>query len=303
MTIPVLCGPTAVGKTAAALALFGGQESVVISADSMQVYRFMNIATAKATPAEQAILKHEMIDCVDPEDIWSVGQYLREAHARIAEHISKGKQVVIVGGTGLYLKALMHGLVDAPSRDAGLRMEFLAREERDPGVLYRSLSTLDPKSAERLHPQDIRRIVRALEVLTLTGCTISSLQSAGTEPPSWSFRVAGLTLDRAELAERIEKRVDAMFADGLLDEVRMLTQRSCHEGMASMQGLGYQECLDHLAGRITFDEARESFIARTKELAQKQMMLFRRMQGLVWFHARDIEGLRRHFGAGGGVPV
>jgi len=301
MIIPVLCGPTAAGKTAAALALFGGQESVAISADSMQVYRTMDIATAKATPSEQALLKHEMIDCVDPEDIWSVGQYLREARGRIAEHLSAGKRVVIVGGTGLYLKALLHGLFDAPGRDAGLRMELLAREEANPGSLYQELSSLDPKTAARLHPQDTKRVVRALEVLKLTGETISHLQSAAAEQPPWTFRVAGLTLDRAELAERIEKRVDAMFADGLLDEVRMLLRRSCHEGMTSMQGLGYQECLDHLAGRISFDEARSSFIARTKALAQKQMMLFRSLQGLIWFHARDIEGLRRHFNTGKGA--
>jgi tRNA dimethylallyltransferase len=261
----------------------------------MQVYRSMDIATAKATPAEQAILKHEMIDCAEPEDDWSVGQYLREARARICEHLSAGKRVVIVGGTGLYLKALMHGLFDAPSRDAALRAALLAQEGQQPGALYQELSMRDPASAARLHPQDIRRIVRALEVWNLTGKTISYLQSAATEQAPWSFRVAGLTLDRAELAERIEKRIDAMFASDLLGEVRMLMGRSCHEGMVSMQGLGYQECLAHLAGRISFDEARSSFIARTKALAQKQMMLFRRLQGLVWFHARDIEGLLRHF--------
>jgi tRNA dimethylallyltransferase len=324
MTIPVLCGPTASGKTAAALHLFGSscaQENVVISADSMQVYRLMNRGTAKATPAEQAILRHEMIDCVDPEEDWSTGEYLRSSVRCITEHIHAGRRVVIVGGTGLYIKALMNGLFEAPSKDAALRKELLAREEDDPGSLYKELTRVDSVTAARLHPQDIRRIVRALEVKKLTGESITRLQHENTHALPWEFRLAGLTLDRAELAERIETRIDAMFAAGLLDEVRMLIERGCHAGMVSMQGLGYEECLAYLGGRISFDEARAGFIARTKTLAQKQMMLFRRLPGLVWFHARDTDGLKKHFAArpgsgalkeegrtrpgvcGGGVPL
>ncbi|MDR2734597.1 MAG: tRNA (adenosine(37)-N6)-dimethylallyltransferase MiaA [Spirochaetota bacterium] len=295
MRIPVLCGPTAAGKTAAALALFGGTDTYcAIAADSMQVYRCMDIATAKPTPGEQAVLRHEMIDCVHPEEHYSAGQYLREARERISHHLDNGKRVVIVGGTGLYIKALLQGLFEGPPQDRALRDTFMKREKQEPGILYRELSVNDPPSAARIHQQDIRRIVRALEVLALTGKSISYLQSKMQASP-WTLRLAGLTLDRAELAERIERRIDAMFAAGLLDEVRMLRERGCHEGMVSMQGLGYRECLQYLEGRISLDEAKAVFLARTKSFAQKQIMLFRRIPGLVWFYAHDIEGLSRYF--------
>jgi len=260
----------------------------------MQVYRFMDIATAKPTREEQAILRHEMIDCVNPWERYSVGQYLREARERITHHLDNGKRVVIVGGTGLYIKALQQGLFDGPPEDPALRGELMRREEREPGILRRELAVSDPPSAARIHPQDIRRIVRALEVLALTGKSISYLQSEMQASP-WSLRVVGLTLDRACLAERIERRIEAMFEAGLLDEARALRERGCHEGMVSMQGLGYRECLQYLEGRISLDEAKAVFLARTKSFAQKQIMLFRRIPGLVWFHAHDLDGLARHF--------
>jgi len=294
MHIPVLCGPTAAGKTAAALALFGGADNVAIAADSMQVYRSMDIATAKPTREEQAVLRHEMIDCVNPEERYSVGQYLREARERIAQCLGNGKRVVIVGGTGLYIKALLQGLFEGPPQDPALRNELMRREEREPGSLHRELSVSDPPSAARIHPQDIRRVVRALEVLLLTGKSISYLQNE-TQASRLPLRVAGLTLDRACLAERIERRIEAMFAAGLLDEVAALRERGCHEGMVSMQGLGYRECLQYLEGRVSLDEAKAVFLARTKSFAQKQIMLFRRIPNLVWFHAHDLDGLARHF--------
>jgi tRNA dimethylallyltransferase len=263
----------------------------------------MDIGTAKATKEEQAALPHEMIDCVDPREEFSVGEYLRRAAARIAEHHNAGRRVVIVGGTGLYIKALTRGLFDAPMKDTALRKELLAREEAHSGALYAELSRIDPVTARRLHPQDIRRIARALEVYTLTGRSITELQRENTIAGKWRFRLVGLTLDRAELARGIEERIDAMFARGLLDEVRALIQHGCTESMVSMQGLGYKECFAYLDKRPTFDEAREAFIARTKTLAQKQMMLFRRFPDLVWFHARDFTGLAKHFAESSGGSI
>lgn len=298
MTIPVIAGPTAAGKTAAAIAVFGG--TAAISADSMQVYRCMDIATAKPDAAERAALPHYLIDCVEPEESWSVGDFSRAATELLTGFERDGIRPVVVGGTGLYLKALLFGLFDAPGRDEALRAALEGEERNNPGCLHARLGAVDPETAARLQPNDIRRIVRALEVFTLTGRGISDLQRTATAASPWRFRVVGLTLDREELGKRIEERIDRMFARGLLDEVRRLVERGCRRELPSMQGLGYHECLEYLAGETSLDEARARFVAHTRDLARRQIMLFRRLPGLVWFHADDHEGIRRHFARGEG---
>jgi len=294
MTIPVLCGPTAAGKTAAACAVFGGSGALAVSVDSMQVYREMDIGTAKPDARERATLEHVMIDCVDPAEVWSVGEHLRQAREHIAAALEEKRPVVIVGGTGLYVRGLVEGLCEGPARDAGLRRQFESREQEAPGSLYAELAARDPETADRLSPGDLRRIIRALEVLYLTGTGITRLHREQTRPGPWKYALVGLILDRDELAARIEARVERMFADGLFAEVSRLVERGCHAGMTSMQGVGYRECLACIEGRISLDQARHECVVNTRALAHRQIMLFRRMPSLVWFHARDYERIAAH---------
>lgn len=294
MSIPVFCGPTAAGKTAAACAIFGGQGALAVSLDSMQVYREMDIGTAKPDQHERARLEHTMIDCVDPTESWSVGEHLGQARKQLATALEAGRQVVLVGGTGLYVRGMLEGLCDAPPRDLELRKRLEQAEQKNPGSLYAELTSKDPETATRLSPTDLRRIVRALEVLYLTGKGITRLQKTGTQASPWKFSLLGLILDRDELAARIEARVEEMFAKGLLDEVSHLVERGCQAGMTSMQGVGYRECLSYLEGRISIDQAKHDCVVNTKALAHRQIMLFRRMPSLVWFHARDYERIAAH---------
>ncbi|HOG64453.1 MAG TPA: tRNA (adenosine(37)-N6)-dimethylallyltransferase MiaA [Spirochaetota bacterium] len=300
MTIPMICGPTAAGKTAAACAVFGGKDVLAISLDSMQVYTGMDIGTAKPDPEERSRLEHVMIDCADPRQVWSVGTHLKQTEAWITRARESGRQVVLVGGTGLYVKGLINGLFDGPARDPALRAELEEREKTRPGVLYRELLGRDPETAKRLSQADIRRIIRALEVLTLTGTGITRLQREQTVRNPLKFLLAGLIVDRDELARRIEERVDRMYGAGLVDEVRDLLDSGCHEALPSMQGVGYRETIAFLRGRISLDEARAQCIVNTRSLAQKQIMLFRRIPELVWFHARDHERLAAYLAGGSG---
>ncbi len=278
-----LVGPTAVGKTAVALVLAKGIGAEVVGADSRQVYRGMDIGTAKPTPPERAAVAHHLLDVADPDEPFTVADYLRLAHNVLTRLEAAGIPSVVVGGTGLYIRALRKGLCKAPPADPLLRARLQAEEQREgAGSLHRRLLEVDPVAAGRIPPGDLRRIIRALEVQVLTGFPLSTLQQQWRCAPVKEDPVVGLAMDRSALARRIGERVDAMMARGFLKEVRALLARGDRKELPAMQGLGYRELADHLEGLLSLDEAIRLMKKRTKAYAKRQETWFRREEGIRW---------------------
>lgn len=276
----IIVGPTAVGKTEISLSLAEELGAEIVSADSMQVYRGMDIGTAKPTAAERARVAHHLLDVADPKEEFSAGEYLKLADAAIDGIRARGKVPLVVGGTGLYVRALAEGIFEGPGADRQLREELLERERGNgPGTLYAELSVHDPKAAAKIHPSDLRRIVRALEVFYKEGIPISEFQkehrAGGSSRP---VNIAGLKRERAELYARIEARVDAMMDEGLLDEVRSLRDAGCTSDMVSMQALGYKQLMAYLDGEYGIDEAVKLIKRDTRRYAKRQF---------TWFNADD----------------
>jgi tRNA dimethylallyltransferase len=281
-TIPllVLVGPTAVGKTAISLELarrFGGE---IISADSRLFYRGMDIGTAKPTPAERVAVPHHLIDLCDPDEIISLGQYRRLAYRAIDDVLARGLLPILVGGTGQYVMAVVEGWgipEVAPQPELRAALESLGGDEA-----ARWLRALDPEAEARIDPRNVRRVVRALEVTLTTGRPISALQRK--TPPPYDTLIIGLARGRRSLYERIDARVDAMMAGGLLDEVRRLHETGYGRELPSMSGLGYRQLAAHLAGEMTLEEAVERIKFETHRFARQQATWFRRDDPrIVWF--------------------
>jgi tRNA dimethylallyltransferase len=288
--ILIIAGPTAVGKTDASLLLAQESGAEVVSADSMQIYRGMDIGTAKPTPEQRRLVYHHMIDIAAPDQPYSVGDYLRDARSSIDGIMASGGVPLVVGGTGLYIRALTRGLFHGPPADLGLRERLLQREaEGQPGTLYSDLVKADPEAAIKIHPNDLRRTVRALEVYYLKDRKLSEFhrEHAFQEKP-FRFRMVFLARSRSELYPRIEQRVDRMLIDGLEAEVRTLMDRGYGPSLASMQGLGYKQFIDHFLGRTTRGEAVALLKRDTKRYAKRQFTWFRREPAAVWV---DITGL------------
>ncbi|QEH35568.1 IPP transferase [Aquisphaera giovannonii] len=282
-----LTGPTASGKTAVGVRLARRLGAEVIALDSMTLYRGMDIGTAKPTMEERGGVPHHLIDVLDPWESASVAEYRRMADAAAAEVEARGRRVLFVGGTALYLKAMLRGLFEGPGADPAVR----SRLEEEAGrigspALHARLAGSDPATAARLHPNDARRIVRALEVLELTGRPLSELQSGHDRPAPPGTMVFALDRPRAELHARINARVDAMFAAGLVDEVRGLLSAPRPIGGVPAQGVGYLEVIDHLQGRATLPSAVERVKARTRQFAKRQMTWFR---GLSEVRLRPVD--------------
>jgi tRNA dimethylallyltransferase len=290
----VLLGPTGVGKTAASLLLAEHLGADIISSDSMQIYRGMDIGTAKPTPEERARVRHHMIDVVEPWESYSSGRYLGEVRPIIGEMHAKGQIPLVVGGTGLYIKAMTRGIFEGPPADWDLREKLLAEEEAAPGSLFRRLGTVDPETAGRLKPGDLRRIVRALEVCLKGGATMSEMQARHTEKLPCEFVKVGLTRDRAELYDMIDRRVDQMIEAGLADEVRRVIDaiRSSHPGLiaevSSLQAIGYKELIGHFEGRVSFADAVGLIKQRSRNYAKRQFTWFRKEEDIRWI---DITGI------------
>ena len=286
-TLFFLVGPTASGKTAVGIeaALRIGAE--ILSLDSMALYRGMDIGTAKPTPAERARVPHHLIDIAEPHEAFSTGRYLEAAEAAIADVVGRGKLPLFVGGTALYLKALTEGFFHGPSADWALRNRLIAEaEETGVPALHERLRAVDPAAAARIHPNDLRRIVRALEVHEATGRPISEQQTQfGLASPRYECPIAGIRRERAELHERINRRVDAMFAAGLVEEVRRLLAEPRGISHAAGQFVGYREVIAHLRGELTLDEAIERVKARTRQFAKRQMTWFRSFPQIRWVDA------------------
>lgn len=280
----IICGPTGIGKTALAVAAaetFGGE---IISADSMQVYRFMDIGTAKPTVEERARAPHHLIDIVDPDEEFDAARFSRAAR-EVAVAIDRRNAVPIVaGGTGLYIKAMLHGLFRAEPPDP-LTRQRLRQEAEEVGseALHSRLAGIDAKAADRIHPHDTFRIIRALETAAATGEPITDhhRRHGFRESP---FRVVkiGLNMDRQALYDRIDGRADTMINAGLLDEVKGLMSKGYGEDLKSMQSLGYRHMVDFMAGRLTWEEAVRTLKRDTRRFAKRQLTWFRADKEIVW---------------------
>lgn len=279
----IILGPTAVGKTATALELAHHLNADILSADSRQIYRHMDIGTAKPTAEQQAYVRHHLIDLVDPDDTLSLAQYLRAAREAIQQQHEAGRIALLVGGTGQYITAIEAGwsVPEVPPNDA-LRAELEAFA-RDAGVnaLHARLATLDPAYAARTHPNNVRRVVRALEVCLTTGSTMTHLQQQ--QPVPYRILRIGLTLPREPLYARADQRVLQMIKAGLVDEVRGLLARGYAPSLPSLSSIGYQEIIAHLNGQLTLDEAITRIQFNTHDFIRRQEVWFRGHDyGILW---------------------
>jgi tRNA dimethylallyltransferase len=281
-----LVGPTATGKSAIAVEVarrLPGPPVEIVTADSMQVYRGMDIGTAKPGPAQRAAVPHHLLDIVDPTEDFSVAAYRRAADAAIAAIEARGHRALLVGGTGLYVQAVVDHL-SPPGRWPELRAALEA--DPDTAGLYARLQALDPVAAARIEPNNRRRIVRALEVTLGSGRPFSSFgPGLGAYPPLTRFRLAGVWLPRAVVAARIRARLAAMMDAGLLEEVRALAARPLSR--TARQALGYKELLAHLAGEVSLADAVATAERRTVAFSRRQRVWFRRDPRIVWYGAAE----------------
>jgi len=283
----VICGPTATGKTTAAVELAERIGGEIIAADSRTIYKEMDIGTAKPTPALQARVRHHLIDIARPDEVVTVATYRRLALAAMGEILTRGRVALLVGGTGLYIRAITDGLtIPEVAPDWSLR-ERLERLERDaPGTLHARLQAVDPTSASRIHPRNVRRLIRALEVYEHTGRPISELQrTANLARP---VVLVGLTMDRTELNRRIETRVDVQIAAGLVEEVRRLLDAGYAHDLPAMQGLGYKEIIAYIDGRISLEEATRILKRNTRRFAKRQLTWFRQDSRIRWISVEKM---------------
>lgn len=281
-----LVGPTGVGKSAVGVCLARKVGAEVVSADSMQVYRGLDIGTAKPSCKEREGVPHHLIDVADPSEPFSAARFQRLALPVIEGILSRGAWALVVGGTGLYVKTLTHGLFEGPGADPSLRRRLERRERLRPGSLHRLLERLDPRSASRIPPSNLRRVVRALEVRVKADRPISELQAqwrAGEETALGrdALRI-GLDREREDLFRRIEERVESMFRLGFLREAARLFRMGLPENATAMQALGYREAFRHLSGEITLPEAKELVKRNTRRLAKRQLTWFRRDDKIQW---------------------
>jgi len=279
-----LVGPTAAGKTAVGLELARRIDAEIISLDSMAVYRGLDIGTAKPTPAERAAAPHHLIDLVEPDQEFSLAQYVSAAEQSTAEIKAHGRQVLFVGGTPLYLKSLLRGIFAGPAADWPLRRRLEAEAHRQgPQWLHQRLAAVDPQAAARLHPRDARRLIRALEVFEKTGRPISELQQQFDRArPAEQCRVFVLDWPREIICARIDARVDAMFAAGLVRETEELLARPIQLSQSARQALGYREVLEHLTGQRTLAETIDLVKLRTRQFAKRQLTWFRSLSECRW---------------------
>lgn len=278
-----IVGPTAVGKSEVGVELARRLGGEIVSADSMQVYRGLDIGTGKLSVEERRGVPHHLLDVVDPEETYSVARYEREALSVIRGIHDRGRLPILVGGTGLYYRAVVRDYLFAgPGADPELRARLAREADREgTAALHRRLAEVDPRAAERIHPNDLRRIIRALEVYTLTGIPLSQ-QQRGEDESRFDLVAVGLTAPREVLYTRIDQRVDAMLARGLLGEVRSLVVRGLESWLTSVQALGYKEFLPYLRGEEDLETAVDRLKRETRRYAKRQLTWFRREPDLHW---------------------
>ena len=279
LIIPALVGATAVGKTAVALELAEQLNLEIVSCDSRQIYKYLDIGTAKPTPKELGGQPYHLIDFVEPDQLYSAVRYRDAARDTIADIVGRGKVPLIVGGAGLYLKALISGFFTTPEADASYREEL---SRLDPAELHARLDEIDPETATEVPVGNRVRMIRALEIFHMTGRPKSELKRTGAYPSdNFNFRVFWLTLDRKKLYQLINLRVDKMFRDGLMSEVETLVDMGYRDSPVLASTVGYNEALDHLSGRSTLEQCLQLIQQKTRNYAKRQITWFKKTENQV----------------------
>ena len=288
----ILTGPTAVGKTALSIGLAKAVNGEIISADSMQVYRKMNIGTAKIDQSEMQGVRHHLIDILDPGEEFNVVLFKRYALEAMEDIYSRGKIPVIVGGTGFYIQALLYDIdFEDNDNDMSYREELqrLAAEKGN-SYIHDMLSKVDPESAEKIHENNVKRVIRALEFYRKTGMKISEHNETEAQKESpYNFEYFVLNDDRNKLYDRIDRRIDIMLEQGLEAEVRQLVSEGYSRDLVSMQGLGYKEIIDSIQGRCSFDEAVYTLKRDTRHFAKRQITWFKREKQVTWVNKNEYD--------------
>lgn len=295
----VIVGPTAVGKTALSLKIAEQFSAEIISGDSMQVYKGMDIGTAKATREDRERVPHHLLDIRRPDEPFSASDFQAAVRLKITEISDRGNLAMLVGGTGLYIESICYDyqFSEAGSDEALRKSLYEQADQKGNLVLYERLCEVDPAAAERIHPNDLRRLVRALEVFQLTGIPFSTHQRNRDQqkPSPFQLCLIGLHMDRALLYKRIEERVDEMLASGWLDEVKKLKEAGYGSELTSMQALGYKELYLYLDGEINWDFAVERIKRNTRRFAKRQLSWFRHMKEIEWFDLTERVNFTRQF--------
>lgn len=282
----ILCvaGPTASGKTAYAISLAQKNNGEVVSCDSMQIYRYMNIGTAKPTKEEMGGIPHHLIDYVDPRTNYSVADYVKDARECIADVLKRGKMPIVCGGTGLYLDCLINQIEFSEDKtDLEYRNELEAMAEKE-GVMvvHEMLKKVDKEAADTIHPNNLKRVIRALEIIKATGMTKTDADKNARKEPVYDATIYGMDMERERLYERINKRVDLMMEMGLLREAEELLKMGIPKESTAMQAIGYKELVGYFDGKISLDEAVETIKRESRRYAKRQITWLRRNSDIVW---------------------
>lgn len=291
----VIGSPTATGKTRLALQLAESLGAEIVNADSLQVYRYLDIGTAKPTRTERGGVKHHLLDVVDPDEEYNAALYCEQARAVIAELVSKGRRSLVVGGTGLYIRALLQGIIDTPPVDENIRMHYKElRDRHGRAYVFGLLRKRDPQAADRLNPNDSVRVIRALEVLDQSGQSILELQKKHrfADCPYTVLKI-GLCVERDELKKRIHRRTEQMVETGLLDEVQGLLDRGYSEKLKPLQSLGYKQVISLIRGRCDWDQARDEINRETWQYAKRQLTWFRADKTIAWYGPDQEDEIRK----------
>lgn len=294
LPLVAVAGPTGSGKSDLALAIAQQFDGEIVNCDSLQVYRHFDIGTAKLPPGEQAGIPHHLIDILNPDELFTAGEYARLARETIRAISRRGRLPILAGGTGFYLRALLDGLFEGPSRDQSLRDRLARREARRQGSLHRLLTRFDAATARKIHPHDVPKVTRALEVCLLTRRPVSDLFREGRDAlGGYRTLKLGLLPDREALYQRLDQRCAAMFENGLVDEVRRILALGYNAELKPFESHGYKQALQAIRGELNLREAIFYAQRNTRQYAKRQLTWFRREQGLVWLKGfADTPGIR-----------
>jgi len=294
LPLVAIAGPTGSGKSDLAIAIAEHFAGEIINCDSLQVYRHFDIGTAKLPLTERCGIPHHLIDILNPDELFTAGEYTRLARETIREVSQRGRLPIVAGGTGFYLRALLDGLFEGPSRDQELRDRLALREEKRPGSLHRILTRFDPATGQKIHPNDVPKVTRALEVCLITRRPVSELFRQGRDGlEGYRTLKLGLLPDREELYGRLDRRCALMFEKGLVDEVRHILELGYAAEVKPFESLGYKQALQHIRGELNLRDAIFYAQRNSRQYAKRQLTWFRREQGLVWLKGfADTPGIR-----------
>jgi len=290
-TVIFIAGPTAAGKTKYAIEIARAFQGEIISADSMQIYKYMDIGSAKPSKEELAAAKHYLVGEIDPREEFSVAEYQALAKKYIEKVFGEEKIPIVAGGTGLYLNSLIYDMDFSvmPGQPALRERLWREAEQYGPGYLHNRLREMDPKAAERIHPNNVKKVIRAIEVFMTTGEGIREFSESFKPTKDYRCILIGLTRDRGELYRRINERVDLLMEAGLVEEVRALLDKGLTENNISMKGIGYKEIIAYLQGEYDLDEAVRLVKRNTRHYAKRQMTWLKRIPGMIWFNLTEYK--------------